>query len=132
MAPMATEVDRNAEPEPEGSAPTPSSMPLRDGQPQAETEDVELPTVQFDADSDPILPAAADVPVPEDNDVLTLQSKAKEGRGAKELNPRTFDVAERKAFDVSDGKELNAWYENKGGLRGVDGARNDEDRSQQP
>ena len=50
MAPMTTEVDRNAEPDPEGSVPTPSSTPLRDGQPQVETEDVELPTVQFDAE----------------------------------------------------------------------------------
>ena len=80
---MTNEVDRNAEPEPEGSVPTPSSAPQRDGQPQVETEDVELPTVQFDADSDPILPEAADFHVPEDNDALQCRLKPKKEEGPR-------------------------------------------------
>ena len=81
--------------------------PHREAQPQVE-EDVELPTVQFDADSPLLPPEAEHVPVPEDNDVLTLQAKAKEGKGAKELNAKTFNADERRAFDASDNKELNA------------------------
>ena len=87
-----TEAARDgAEPEPEGSVLTPGVSPHREAQPQVE-EDVELPTVQFDAEESqfdaesPLLPMEAEhVPVPEDNDVLTLQAKAKEGKGAKRL-----------------------------------------------
>ena len=106
-----TEAARDgAEPEPEGSALTPGVSPHREAQPQVE-EDVELPTVQFDADLPLLPPEAEHVPVPEDNDVLTLQAKAKEGKRAKELNAKTFNADERRAFDASDNKELNAWYE---------------------
>ena len=70
-APAQTEVDRNAaEPEPEGSVPTPGVSPHREAQPQVE-EDVELPTVQFDVDvpqfdaDSPLLPMEAEhVPMP--------------------------------------------------------------------
>ncbi len=49
------------------------------------------------------------MPIPEENDALVLASKAKEGRGAKELKPRLVSKEERQAFEGSDAKELSAW-----------------------
>ena len=50
-------------------------------QPEAETEDVDLQPLQLDAaDENPPTSDAADVPVPEDNDVLMLKAKAKEDK----------------------------------------------------
>ena len=54
-------------------------------------------------------PRAEDVPIPEDNEVLMLRAKAKEGKGAKELSPKTIDKKERKAFGQGDAKDLAAW-----------------------
>ena len=100
-----------AEPEPEGSAGTPGTTPPREAQQPTTEEQVDLPTVQFEAEP-PLLPLdAATIPLPEDHDVLTLQPKAKEGKGSKELNARTFDKKERDLYDASDLKELTAWWE---------------------
>ncbi len=54
-------------------------------------------------------PRAEDVPIPDGNEVLVLKAKAKEGKGAKEWSPKTFDNKECKAFDQSDATVLAAW-----------------------
>ena len=49
---------------------TPGVSPHREAQPQTVDEEVDLPTVQFDADP-PLLPLdAVNIPFPEDHDVL--------------------------------------------------------------
>ncbi len=77
-------------------------------QPEAETEELELPQVSLDTAVE-TPPNAADIPTPEENDVLLVKAKAKEGKGSKELRPKDFDNQERQSFDPSDAKELQAW-----------------------
>ncbi len=77
--PSAAE-DRNLEPDPEISAPTPDITPTREAQPELEEKDVGLQPLQLEAaEENPPTSDAVDVPVPEDNDVLLLKAKAKEG-----------------------------------------------------
>ncbi len=65
--PSAVE-NRNLEPDPEITAPTPDITPTREAQPEAETEDVDLQPLQLDAaDENPPTSDAVDVPVPENS-----------------------------------------------------------------
>ncbi len=53
----------------------------------------------------------ADVPIPDDNDVLALNAKANEGKGSKELSSKSFNDAEHTAFAHSDARQLVAWHD---------------------
>ena len=48
--------------------------------------------------------------------ILLLQARGREGRGARELNPKVFSAEERSAFDRADAAELRAWRD-KGAIQ---------------
>ena len=55
-----------------------------------------------------------DIPVPDLADdleagALVVAPKKSDGKGAKELDPKLFNEAEKAMFDKSDLKEITAW-----------------------
>ena len=104
----------HGEPEPERSSPNspernesssraaPAEEPVPQSVPQSEPQEV------FGDNQE-----AIDTPIPDDEEsgALVLVAKKSDGEGAKELDPKKFDEAERQLFDKSDLKEITSWRE---------------------